>query len=104
MWPFGRKRKSRSDDAGSTIDQAILFVAQRWPAFSASVPQRPGTPMRERVALFARTLDSSLHRRFPALAAASEQVMLLIIAKGIEQSGAFSRDEIERELGILLPP
>ncbi|ATE64320.1 hypothetical protein [Rhizorhabdus dicambivorans] len=104
MWPFRKKPRSRNDDALATIDSAIDFVAQRWLAFSGSVPVRPDTPLRDRVALFARSVDASLHQRFPALAAASEQVILMIVAKGIEQSGAVGRRELERELGILLPP
>jgi hypothetical protein len=104
MWPFKKKRAGRSDEALATIDRAIDFVAQRWLAFSVSVPVRPGTPLRDRIGLFARSLDSSLLDRFPALAAASEQVILLIVAKGVEQSGAIPRGEIERALGISLPP
>lgn len=103
MWPFTKKPGIRND-ALATIDEAITFAAQRWLAFSRSVPQRPETALRERIGLFARSIDSSLYKRFPSLAAAPEQVILLIVAKGVEQSGLVGRDEIERELGILLPP
>jgi hypothetical protein len=59
--------------------------------------------LRDRISLFARALDQSLHGHFPALIAAPEQVILLIIAKGVEQSGLLARGEIEQELGIILP-
>lgn len=104
MWPLGKKRGNGGADALATIDEAIDFVAQRWLVFSNAVPVRPETRLRDRIALFARSVDASLHQRFPALAAASEPVILMIIAKGVEQSGRVARDEIERELGILLPP
>jgi len=38
------------------------------------------------------------------LTAAPEEVILLIIAKGVEQAGQIARQDIERALGILLPP
>jgi hypothetical protein len=104
MWPFGKKHRSGGADALATIDGAIDFVAQRWLAFSGTVPMPPEMPLRDRIALFARSVDASLHQRFPALAAASDPVILMIIAKGVEQSGRVARSEIERELGILLPP
>lgn len=103
MWPF-KKKPARRTDALAIIDEAIAFAAERWHFFSRSVAVTPGTGLRERIGLFARSLEPSLHARHPALAAAPEEVMLLIVAKGVEQSGAVSRGEIERALGILLPP
>lgn len=103
MWPF-RKKRSRQAEATAIIDEAILFAAGRWHAFSHSVPVRPGTDLRERIGLFARSLEKSLHSQHPGLSTAPDEVMLLIVAKGIERSGAVSRGEIERALGILLPP
>jgi len=102
MWPF-RAKTASPGGAHATIDEAILFVAHRWSIFSQSVDLPSETGLRERIGLFARSVDRSLHDRFPSLAAASDQVMLLIIAKGIEQSGLLARGEIERELGIILP-
>lgn len=103
MWPF-RKKRSPQADAAAIIDEAIVFAAARWSAFSQSVPVHPGMGLRERISLFARTLEKSLHTRHPQLAAAPDQVILLIVAKGVEQSGKVPRIEIERALGILLPP
>lgn len=103
MWPF-KKKPAKRTDALAIIDEAIGFAAERWHFFSRSVAVAPGTGLRERIGLFARSLEPSLHARHPALAAAPEEVMLLIVAKGVEQSGAVPRGEIERALGILLPP
>ncbi|MBO9375342.1 hypothetical protein GG804_01035 [Sphingomonas histidinilytica] len=103
MWPFRRKTRSRDDDASATIDAAILFTAQRWCAFSRSVALPAEMTLRDRISIFARALDESLHGHFPTLVSAPEQVILLIIAKGVEQSGLLARGEIERELGIILP-
>lgn len=103
MWPFDKKPR-RDHQALVIIDEAIDFVAERWIFFNRSVPVSHGSVLRERIAMFARSIEKSLHMRHPALAAAPDEVMLLIIAKGVEQSGAVSRGEIERSLGILLPP
>ena len=103
MWPFRTKPAGRSD-AVAIIDDAIEFAAERWQYFSRSVAVIPGSGLRERIGLFARSLEPSLHARLPALVMAPQQVILLIIAKGVEQSGAVSRGEIERALGIVLPP
>jgi hypothetical protein len=103
MWPFRSSTPPR-DNASATIDAAILFTAQRWCAFSRSVALPADMGLRDRISMFARALNQSLHGRFPALIAAPEQVILLIIAKGVEQSGLLARGEIERELGIILPP
>lgn len=86
------------------IDQAIMFAAERWLSFSLSVAISPGAGLRDRIGLFARSLERSLHRRFPSLAAAPDEVIVLIVAKGVEQSGAVPRGDIERALGIVLPP
>lgn len=104
MWPFRKIRGSRSSDALATIDEAIAFIAQRWLAFDAAIPPSQEKGLRDRIRLFTQSVDASLYKRFPALAAASDQVILMIIAKGVELSGAVHRDDIERELGILLPP
>jgi hypothetical protein len=103
MWPF-RKKRSPQADTTAIIDEAIVFAAERWRAFSHSVPVRAGDGLRERIGMFARTLEKSLHARHPKLAAAPDEVIVLIIAKGVEQSGTVPRGEIERALGILLPP
>lgn len=103
MWPF-RKSPRADQEALVIIDEAIAFVAGRWIIFSRAVPMSPDTGLRERIGLFARSLEASLHARHPTLVVAADEVILLIVAKGIEQSGTVSRGEIERALGILLPP
>ena len=103
MWPF-RKKRSPQADALAIIDEAILFAAERWHFFSRSVPASPALGLGERIGMFARSVEKSLHARHPQLAAAPDEVIVLIVAKGVEQSGTVSRREIERALGILLPP
>lgn len=103
MWPF-RKKRPDGDDVGAIIDRAIAFAAERWLIFTRAVVLDPETALRDRIGIFARSIDASLHARFPALVAAPDEVMLLIVAKGVEQSGTVTRSEVERALGILLPP
>ena len=104
IWPFDRWREKGEKQASDTIDEAISFVALRWSAFSQSVAVDPGMDLRQRIAFFSRSIEDSLHRRFPALSAASDQVVLLIVAKGIEASRGIPRADLERSLGIVLPP
>jgi len=105
MWPFRKNRPAGgSDDALEIIDQAIDFAAERWRYFSRSVVLAPDPGLRDRIGVFARSIEQSLHARFPPLTAAPEEVILLIIAKGVEQAGQIARQDIERALGILLPP
>ena len=85
-----------------TIDEAIAFAAEDWPRFEATLPSN--LHFRDKVTFFAQRVRPALVSRFPDLIAATEQVMLLVIAKGIEQSGRMPRQRIERELGIILPP
>ena len=103
MWPF-RKKASHRSDALALIDAGIMFAAERWIFFNRQVALAQAMSLRDRVGLFARSFRPSLHARHPALRAAPDEVILLIVAKGIEQSGSVSREAIERELGILLPP
>lgn len=84
-----------------TLDEAIAFAAEDWPRFDATLPSN--LHLRDKVTFFAQRVRPALAARFPDLIAATEQVMLLILAKGIEQSGCVPRHRIERDLGIILP-
>jgi len=84
------------------LEEAIAYVAEDWPLFAATIPSN--IAFRDKVTFFAQRVTPALVRRFPNLRAASEQVMLLVLVKGIEQSGCVPRHRIERDLGVLLPP
>ena len=83
------------------LDEAIAYVAEDWPQFDATLPSN--LHLRDKVTFFSQQVTPVLVAKFPELRAATEQVMLLILAKGIEQSGCVPRRRIERDLGILLP-
>ena len=83
------------------LDEAIAYAAEDWPKFDAMLP--PNLHLRDKMTFFAQRITPELVARFPDLRAATEQVMLLVLAKGIEQSGCVRRRRIERDLGILLP-
>jgi hypothetical protein len=85
-----------------TLDEAIAYAADDWPRFDATLPSN--LHFRDKVTFFAQQLRPALVAQFPDLIAATEQVMLLILVKGIEQSGCVPRHHIERDLGIILPP
>lgn len=84
------------------IDEAIALVAKDWPKFDEAVPFN--LHFRDKVTFFGQRVRPALLARFPDLIAATDQVMLLILAKGIAQSGCVPKRHIERDLGILLPP
>ena len=84
------------------LDEAIAFVAKDWPSFNATVPFN--LHLRDKVTFFGQRIRPALLTQFPDLRAATDQVMLLILAKGIAQSGCVPQRHIERDLGILLPP
>lgn len=84
------------------LELAIAYASEDWPQFEATVPAN--LHLRDKVTFFAQRVRPALVARFPEMIAATEQVMLLVLAKGIEQSGSVPRRRIERDLGILLPP
>jgi len=89
-------------NSDTILDEAIAYVAEDWPLFDATLPSN--ITLRDKVTFFAQRVKPALVARFPDLIAATEQVMLLVLVKGIEQSGRVPRHRIERDLGILLPP
>ena len=89
-------------NADRMLDDAIDFAAEAWPSFDATLP--PNIQLRDKLTFFAQRILPTLKARFPDMAAATDQVMLLVLARGIEQSGRVPRHRIERDLGILLPP
>lgn len=101
MWPF---RRSRTDTTDQAIDDAIGWASLRWTAFHATGGVPANLSLRDQIAYFAAPLRSDLPRAFPRLAGANDQILLLIIAKAIQHSGTHERGQIERQLGILLPP
>jgi len=91
MWPFRTRRPIRQSDARATIDDAIRFTAHRWCAFSRSIALPPETNLRDRIGIFARSLDASLHGRFPSLAAAPDQAIVVRTCGLYGMSGARSK-------------
>lgn len=84
------------------MDEAIAYAAKNWPRFDATVPSNLN--LRDKVTFFGQRVRPALLTQFPDLRAATDQVMLLILAKGIALSGCVPQRHIERDLGILLPP
>jgi hypothetical protein len=101
MWPFRRKTIQTADEM---LSAAIRATSGHWLAFSAGGSVPANLNLRDQIAYFARPLREELAKAFPQLAEADDQILLLVIAKGIEGSGTHSRGQIERQLGIVLPP
>ena len=101
MWPFTRKK---ADQVGETVDAAIALAAERWRDFESKSNLPDNINLRDRVRFFAAAFKNSLAAELPAMEAAPHEVLLLVICKGIEKSGRLSRQQIERQLGVVLPP
>ena len=99
MWPF-MPRISAEEQA---IDRAIALAASAWRLFCETSPLAPNIHIRDRIAFFTPDFRKSLSRHFPALAESADEIVLLIIARGVEISGTHNRRHIERGLGIILP-
>lgn len=103
MWPFPNRR-SEADRAAAIMEDAIRFAADRWRRFERDSGLAPNIHLRDRVAFFAPGFAEQLALRFPAFATAPNEVLLLIIAKGVETTDTMPRQRIEKALGIVLPP
>ena len=101
MWPFVRRPAVSLDRA---MDEAVSFTATAWIKFRATAGVPANIHLRDQIVFFAPDFTAKLTRRFPALRSAPNEVILLIIAQGIEASGSISRRKIELQLGIILPP
>ncbi|MCY7338440.1 MAG: hypothetical protein LH465_00540 [Sphingomonas bacterium] len=85
-----------------TIDAATEVAAEEWVKFQVDMPANLN--LRDQVTFFGSRVQKVLLTSFPDLRAANEQILLLIVARGIELSGSIPKPRIERELGIVLPP
>lgn len=99
MWPFTRKRTPEE----LAIDRATELAATAWRHFCDTSPLPPNIHIRDRIAFFTPDFRRSLSRRFPSLSETADEILLLIIARGVEKSGTHDRRHIERGLGIVLP-
>jgi len=88
----------------SVIEEAAKLAAKQWTRFhfESGIPQNIN--LRDRLPYFSSSFAPLLSRRFPELRSAPPELILLIIAEGIELSGTISRKRIELQLGIVLPP
>ena len=100
MWPFTRKRHDSGQDG---IDRATRFACDCWRMFETGGGLPVNLHLRDRISFFAADFRSAMLGQYPDMATAPDEVLLLIICKGIEQSGSHSRAQIERQLGISLP-
>lgn len=86
------------------LDEAIAWTADAWTEAAANGSIPSNISLRDRVALFAPRIRKLLFETYPRLRAADDQVLLLVVAEGIARSGSVSREKLEKELGIILPP
>jgi len=100
MWPFARRPGLTLDQA---IEAAVPYAAQAWARFRDTTGLPANLHLRDQIAYFARDFVGDLERTFPALRSAPNELLLLIIAQGIEVSGHAPRRRIELQLGISLP-
>ncbi len=90
--------------AGDMLELAIAATAKAWTEWSSTACAPANLNVRDRIALFVPTYKAQLFADLPALRTADDQVLLLILAEGVAQSGTDPRDRTEESLGISLPP
>lgn len=91
-------------DANRTLEEAIAFTVPAWADWSTSGSVPSNVNLRDRLTFFAASFTERLLARFPALRAADNQVLLLVLAEAVARSGTDPRGQIEASLGITLPP
>src|SRR6478736_6153707 len=99
MWTFLRRPAATLDRA---MDEAVSFAAKEWITFRNTGRIPANIHLRDQVAFFAPDFVAKLARRFPSLRNAPNELILLLIAQGIEASGSLARRKIELSLGIIL--
>jgi hypothetical protein len=97
LWPIRPRR------AADELDDAVGHMADRWQGFRQSSGIAANVHLRDQLAFFAPTLEPDLQRAFLRLVHAGDEVMLLLLAQAVLQSGTHSRHQIEKALGIVLP-
>ncbi len=104
MWPFShRSKNAKAEAAVAVLGEAKAAVAERWLYFRKAMPFKDNVPLIDIITAFAMPMFEGLRRNLPPLRHAPDAVLLVIVAKGIEQSGTHSRAEIEAALGTPLP-
>jgi hypothetical protein len=102
MWPF-RKKATAADRVIEIYDDAIGLAAEKWLHFSKVLVFKDDVELREKIYMFSVPAFEGLMNNFPPLKEAPEGVLYLIVLKGIEKSGTYSRSQIETAIGIELP-
>lgn len=91
-------------DSDRTLEDAIAFTVPAWTDWSASGAVPSNINLRDRLTFFAASFTERLLSKFPALRAADNQVLLLVLAEAVARSCTDPRNQIEASLGITLPP
>lgn len=85
------------------FDDAVAVATEKWLYFTGTFVFKEDVPLTQRIHLFSNPMFEGLRNNFPALAKAPPAVLLLIIAKGVQNSGTHTRAQIEQALGAPLP-
>ena len=98
------KKRSAADEALAILPETARFAAEKWTYFLGAVPFEDSVSLKEKINTFCVPAMEGLKNNFVVLQSASPSMFLLIIAQGVELSGAHSRKEIEEALETTLPP
>ena len=101
MWPF--KKKTSADKIIDVMDDIISHVAAKWTFFRKTLPFKDGVGLDEQIAMFSVPMKEGLNNTFPVIKDSPDALFMLLIAKGIEQSGTHSKEQLEQALGAPLP-
>lgn len=79
------------------LDDAIAATADAWRDAAADGSIPGNINLRDRVTLFAPRMKKTLFKLYPQLRSAGDQVLLLVVAEGIAQSGSVPRETLEKD-------
>jgi hypothetical protein len=99
--PSDNAEPSDADQVIGILPDAIAFASQKWIFFVDEVPLLDSS-LYNKITMFSVPAIEGLKNNFPVLKS-DEALCMMIIAKGIEESGSYSREEIESALGVNLP-
>ena len=100
---FFKKKESEADAAIGVMDSAIKDAAIKWVVFEEGLSFSEDVSVMEKIAFFEEPFSKFVRAKYSELANAPDEIIFLIIAKGIVESGKYTRDSLEAELGLKIP-
>lgn len=102
MFGLFRKKppKGAAEAALAVMPEAVTNAAILWDQFCRDLPFKAEVPLVDRINAFLQPYLIGARKRFPVLENSPDSMILLIVAKGIVQSGTHSNEEVAEALRL----